>query len=49
MLLHLQSITGDRTLGTSRLCNRSRGAKVPLLNEGYIEHVNTMGDRITVL
>ena len=36
-------------LGTTfRLRNRSCGAKIPLLNAGYIEHVNTMGDRTTV-
>ena len=34
---------------TFRLCNRSRGTKVPLLNAGYIEQVKRMGDRLTVL
>ena len=38
------------SLGTTfRLRNRSRGTKVPQLNAGYIEHVNTIGDGLTVL
>ena len=35
--------------GIFRLYKRSCGTKVPLLTPGCIEHVNNMGDRITVL
>ena len=47
--------TRNLTLGTLllgatfRLRNRSCGAKMPLLNAGYIEHVNTLSYRITSL
>ena len=47
----LQSNIGNSLfLGTTfRLPNRSCGKKIPLLVAGYIEHVNTMDDRFTVL
>ena len=35
--------------GRHFVCDRLRGTKVPLVSAGYIEHINTMGDRIIVL